>query len=498
MDEIRGDSLEGFLCPVCIINFNSAMQLRAHYQDQHSEDFFHNVKEMYEKAKKIILFKEQGNATVPETETVATSSSKSTPGYTSSSVYDELGPARSHSEYFKSVRMTRMEHYAAQTNNLLIRLEKLLINLPTDRIKRKVHEQDIVPWLDDKDVKLCPGCAKAFGLLRRKHHCRLCGSVMCAECTFQLTLETARKMTGSSTTSNSVESAQGQHPDPLSKVSTPINKLLRSPSSASVQSVLAMDTSNESFFRLCEHCDTLLTMRQNIKEVRNQKPIINQFYEKLSTSMNETGPLLKKYSKIYNSLCSGETIYNLNDAEVLRVRIIKLAENIDFISNKIAILGQNTEKPPEGNQLKLQRAVRIAATNYLKEHIITLPCLPTEEQLKMVQERRREEIAKRIEEESRYQEEIKPKYNTTQNNAGPATSPRDGEMRVQDGWTPSFPQQEVPNADHPILQQIMIINGFIKQARSENRMDEVITLRKNLQELEDEFRRQMNSNSDES
>lgn len=55
-----------------------------------------------------------------------------------------------------------------------------------------VHEQDIVPWINEKDVKLCPGCAKSFNLLRRKHHCRLCGSIMCNECTFLLQLDTAR------------------------------------------------------------------------------------------------------------------------------------------------------------------------------------------------------------------------------------------------------------------------------------------------------------------
>ena len=45
------------------------------------------------------------------------------------------------------------------------------------------HEQAIVPWIDDRDVKLCPTCAKNFHIARRKHHCRLCGAIMCHDCT---------------------------------------------------------------------------------------------------------------------------------------------------------------------------------------------------------------------------------------------------------------------------------------------------------------------------
>ena len=32
---------------------------------------------------------------------------------------------------------------------------------------------------DESLVKLCPSCARTFNIARRKHHCRLCGSVMC-------------------------------------------------------------------------------------------------------------------------------------------------------------------------------------------------------------------------------------------------------------------------------------------------------------------------------
>lgn len=148
-------------------------------------------------------------------------------------------------------------------------------------------------------MNLCPGCAKQFGLFKRKHHCRLCGAVMCNECTSLLPLDAARKMTSTSVTSNVLSETS---PSPSSRDSTPVKKLLKSPSSASVQSVLSLDLTNESFFRLCTHCHKLLDIRQKLKEVRSQKPIICQFYEKLRNAIGETDPLLVTYTKMYNSL----------------------------------------------------------------------------------------------------------------------------------------------------------------------------------------------------
>lgn len=78
--------------------------------------------------------------------------------------------------------------------------------------------------------------------------------------------------------------------------------LLRSPSGASVQSVLSLDLTGEPFFRLCEYCYKLLDMRQKLKEVRTQKPIICQFYEKMRASIDEINAQFPIYIKMFKSL----------------------------------------------------------------------------------------------------------------------------------------------------------------------------------------------------
>lgn len=75
----------------------------------------------------------------------------------------------------------------AHRHPAVLRLDKLLYDGPNENglaakaaLKaRRDYERLVVAWTDDSLVTLCPDCTKAFGMLRRKHHCRLCGSIIC-------------------------------------------------------------------------------------------------------------------------------------------------------------------------------------------------------------------------------------------------------------------------------------------------------------------------------
>lgn len=82
----------------------------------------------------------------------------------------------------------------------------------------------------------------------------------------------------------------------------------------------------------------------------------------------------------------------------MRVKIAKLAENIDLISKRISILGiKNIDNPPQGQALRLQQMVRSAATIFLKEHLLNAEPLPTEEEYEAFKEKRKRAIEARIE-----------------------------------------------------------------------------------------------------
>lgn len=61
-----------------------------------------------------------------------------------------------------------------------------------------------------------------------------------------------------------------------------------------------------------------------------------------------------------------------------------------YCSKKIQSLGINDEiSPTSGTALSLQQKIRLSAVNFLKENLLGLPNLPTEEQLIKLQAERR-------------------------------------------------------------------------------------------------------------
>lgn len=44
------------------------------------------------------------------------------------------------------------------------------------------HDYSAPIWIPDSKAARCMGCQESFGLWRRKHHCRLCGQVVCWSC----------------------------------------------------------------------------------------------------------------------------------------------------------------------------------------------------------------------------------------------------------------------------------------------------------------------------
>lgn len=48
--------------------------------------------------------------------------------------------------------------------------------------QRKELEQSVVTWEDDASVARCPFCLQEFSnYTYRRHHCRLCGRVVCGD-----------------------------------------------------------------------------------------------------------------------------------------------------------------------------------------------------------------------------------------------------------------------------------------------------------------------------
>lgn len=143
--------LEGFLCPICKEDLKSPDRLTIHFDNVHSDDtdadFIKSFKDIFISAKNKIKRFDDYN--------VGTTSSSGSDNITRSlglqparyirplSYMQEIGIDFSHFDLFKEIRAPRLERFATETNKLIIRLHKLLTDLPSDPVKRKEHEKNV-------------------------------------------------------------------------------------------------------------------------------------------------------------------------------------------------------------------------------------------------------------------------------------------------------------------------------------------------------------------
>lgn len=237
----------------------------------------------------------------------------------------------------------------------------------------------------------------------------------------------------------------------------------------------------EDSIRLCSHCLHLLEVRKEMQDSRAARPTITNLYEKIETIKKEVWPDLAMYEKIIASLYVGDSVYTLGDAGALREKIGRAAEVLDDLSKKVL-----SQKSAKGSREEaLQKSIRLATIKFIKEYMLSLPPIPLEDEIKKIQQKRLIEVRQKIERDRRLANEAFERYDLGGNAGYPATSKNTGSaMTSVDNW--SGYQQQMSASD-PLVEQINIIKGYIKQARDAMRFEEIATLEENLRELQHEY-----------
>uniref|UniRef100_A0A8C6TQG0 Rabenosyn, RAB effector n=1 Tax=Neogobius melanostomus TaxID=47308 RepID=A0A8C6TQG0_9GOBI len=486
--EGTGEVKEGFLCPLCLKDLQSFYQLQDHYEEEHSGDDRHvrgQLKSLVQKAKKAKdkLLKREG-------EDRPDSGSYESFYYGGVDPYmwepQELGATRSHLELFKKHRADRIDHYVIEVNKLVIRLEKLTSfdRTTSDAAKIRAIERSVVSWVNDADVPFCPDCGNKFNIRNRRHHCRLCGSIMCRKCMDFIPIPLAQKLINSTREALCIQGNGGTGS--------------RRGSITSLSSVTSMlEEKDDEKIRCCHHCmDTLLKRQQKLDE-KDFVPDIVKLYERLRMCMEKVDEKAPEYIRMAESLNAGETAYNLDTAGGLRLEVQKYYELIDALSKKILTLGLKSEPPPHQRTLQLQRMIRYSATLFVQEKLLGLMSLPTKEKYEELKEKRAQEQEKRLQQERQAaQEALKRRQERDKEERGrtngelPQVS-RGPRMTKAAGWLPSSDKRS--ELEDPLLQQIENIQSFLRQAREAKRTDEVAMLEENLRQLQDEYDQQQMS-----
>ncbi|KAM9856247.1 rabenosyn-5 isoform 2-T2 [Aulostomus maculatus] len=495
---------EGFLCPLCLKDLQSFYQLQDHYEEEHSGDDRHvrgQLKSLVQKAKKAKdkLLKRDGDDR-PDTGSYESFYYGGVDPYMWEP--QELGATRSHLDLFKKHRAARIDHYVIEVNKLIIRLEKLTSfdRMSSDAAKIRAIEKSVVSWVNDSDVPFCPDCGNKFNIRNRRHHCRLCGSIMCRKCMEFVPLPLAQKLINGTREALCVHGSPGQSQSPPAGGGSGMGS--RRGSLSSLSSVTSMlEEKDDEKIRCCHHCmDTLLKRQQKLEE-KDFVPDIVKLYERLRMCMEKVDEKAPEYIRMAESLNAGETTYNLDTAGGLRLEVQKYYELIDALSKRILTLGLKDDPQPHPRTLQLQRMIRYTATLFVQEKLLGLMSLPTKEKYKELKENRKQEQEKRLQQERlAAQEALKKRQESERNRPLASTNGqlpqavRAPRMTKAGGWLPSADSVHTRSElEDPLLQQIENIQSFLRQAREAQKTDEVAMLEENLRQLQDEYDQQQTS-----
>ncbi|KAL7754202.1 Pre-mRNA-splicing factor sap61 [Sorochytrium milnesiophthora] len=239
---------------------------------------------------------------------------------------------RKRTALFRGCRKKVLERVHLEANRLQKRLDKI-IELRHDPSATKAQEETVVAWQPDNDVLFCPLCSQAFSLLNRKHHCRLCGRVVCgnARC-------------------SALYTGEGDSP-----------KLQEHP------------------IRMCNDCLRVIKQQRPNELSADSKQLIKQ-YETIRQRRSEVADAIIKFNELVLNLRKGSK--RTEDERVMqkqyqraaayRQQLVSWFGEIETASKRINML------PKTSTCLKrLHQNILLATNQYLQTHMLALSLLPS-------------------------------------------------------------------------------------------------------------------------
>lgn len=232
----------------------------------------------------------------------------------------------------------------------------------------RTAEQRIVHWTDDREAHICVICGLPFSITVRKHHCRLCGRVVCYV-------------------------PPNSHPAPISKDARCSTHFiydwldandrgkggvvteLQDPSSLTEEQEAAQAASCPSTVRSCRECLDSLLRDQSAK-----------FPAPVPTWLKLHRVLLQTQDDIERTLPAlQEQLLNPGNSPAAllatRKKILALLANYDALARRIRDLPLAEGQSAGGSQERLQRAIATRASTYLSEQMGLLKGLGSFEDL---------------------------------------------------------------------------------------------------------------------
>ncbi|MCJ1378629.1 carboxypeptidase Y-deficient [Xylographa soralifera] len=237
-------------------------------------------------------------------------------------------------------RLTRLTQLLAKPPEQSNSASSLLWPLSPMKNQRKELEQSIVTWEEDAKVLHCPFCQQEFSNYTfRRHHCRLCGRVVCGDprtgCSKEVPLNVAAAVNGTTEKANTD---------------------------------VGID------IRMCQDCQHTIFSSADFAASLAHKPPDVRAYENLVQFERGIRLLLPKFQRLLVALQDPDrppSSTQLADASKIRKRLMDSFTQYDIAARRIRDLP--TASP---TQKKLQAAIYAQASSFLHLHMLPLKTLP--------------------------------------------------------------------------------------------------------------------------
>lgn len=316
---------------------------------------------------------------------------------------------------------------------------------PKDNIR--AAEQRITPWEDDAAVTKCPCCSTSFHpLTNRKHHCRLCGKIIC-----RLPVKRPqRPIVCSSLFVVDPKSRQIEEVEEGVDYGVRRRRISMAPSSpVNGGPATPIPEEEEKFLkgvRICRDCRPILLRQQYEQEMHGVPPFV-KLYDAFISLEKEIEEYLPQFQELVLTLSHDDQ--PTKEASAARKRLLEAFSQYDKLAKRIRKMP--CPGGPGSSQDRVQAAVLNRASAFLQKNMFPLQTLPKPQK----------------------------RHKTLSATSSP---PPEVPSKVD-------PDSEVARALQPLLEQEALIESFVEEAKAHRKFEDVKTLKANLAEIRGEIER---------
>ncbi|KAK1758754.1 vacuolar segregation protein pep7 [Echria macrotheca] len=396
--------------------------------------------------------------------------------YKSREGYNDHGLSRDHTADFAAVRAKRVERQRLEMQRLekrLTKLTRLLAETPPDAVvngsgilgpvtslagqksQRKALEQSVVTWEEDASVAKCPFCKQEFGSWTfRRHHCRICGRVVCA--------------------------------DPATGCSSEVGLNVASPTALPSEKPTTPNSQLSIDIRMCRDCKSTIFSHRDFAESIALKPPDQRAYETLRQFERGIRMLMPSFQRTLSALqTSGDdssyerpppTHAQIQEAAKIRKRLMDAFAKYDVAAKRIRDL-----KTTSPTQLRLQKAIYVSASSFLHANMIPLKNVP-----KILKNNNKPGHRRLL--SGLNGTGASPLRNGESANSDPETASLGGASEASTAVSALETEEKEARERLVVLEeQRFLVQEMLSNARGTRRFEEVSALSRNLEELEREI-----------